>query len=105
MEERISTAEERFERLRRRAGLVLAPACALGVWVTGADSPARRLAAVMAFTALLWLCESIPLAVTALLAAAACVLVGVATAREAFAGFGNPILFLFVGAFIIAEGM
>ena len=105
MKEAISAAEEKFERWRRRAGLVFAPAAMALVLVTGDDSPARRLAAVMAFTAVLWLCESIPMAVTALLAAAGCVLLGVAGARETFAAFGNPVLFLFVGAFVIAEAM
>jgi solute carrier family 13 (sodium-dependent dicarboxylate transporter), member 2/3/5 len=105
VKEAISAAEAQFERWRRRAGLVLAPAALAAVWLSGADSPARRLAGVMAFAALLWLCESIPLAVTALLAAAACVVLGIATPKEAFSAFGNPILFLFVGAFIIAEGM
>ena len=105
MEERVSDAEEAFERWRKRAGLVVGPLAASIILLTGADSSQRRLAAVMALIASLWICESLPLAVTALIAAVAVVAGGVAPAKEAFAAFGNPILFLFIGSFFLAEAM
>lgn len=103
--ETVSDAEARFERWRRRLGLWLGPAVGLLVWLTGDDDPARRLAAIMAFTAAWWITEAVPLAATSLLAASAVVLFGVAPAREAFGAFGNPLLFLFVGSFFLAEAM
>jgi solute carrier family 13 (sodium-dependent dicarboxylate transporter), member 2/3/5 len=102
----ISAAEERFERGRRRVGLVLAVPLALVTWIlSSGDGRAERLAAIMVFTAVLWISEGLPVAVTGLLAAAGCVLLGVATPKEAFASFSHPLLFLFIGSFFIAEAM
>ena len=53
----------------------------------------------------LWMTEALPLAVTALIGPTLCVLVGVATAQVAFAPFADPVIFLFIGSFILAEGM
>lgn len=64
--------------------------------------PGRRLTAVLVVVATLWLSEALPLAVTALLGPALAVLVGAAPAAQAFAEFGNPIVLLFVGSFLLA---
>lgn len=105
MEERISKGEAWFERWRKRIGLAAAPALALLVWLSGDDDPAGRLAAVMTFTACLWITEALPLAVTGLVAACLVVVTGIATPKQAFAPFATPLLFLFVGSFFIAEAM
>ncbi|MDP2342843.1 MAG: SLC13 family permease [Deltaproteobacteria bacterium] len=55
--------------------------------------------------AILWVSEAIHPAATALVVIAAAPLVGACTVKEAFAALGNPILFLFVGSFMIAEAM
>ena len=47
----------------------------------------------------------LPMPVTALLGVAACVVLRVAPAREAFAPFADPLMFLFIGAFILARGI
>lgn len=57
------------------------------------------------FAAILWISEAIPPAATALLVIAAAPLVGACSTKTAFAALGNPILFLFVGSFMIAEAM
>ncbi len=104
----ISAAEDRFDWWRGRLGLLLAPAVflALWLWPAGAmSSEAHRLLAVFGLVIWLWLTEAIPLALTALLGPALCVVFGVCTEREAFRGFGNPILFLFMGSFMLAEAM
>jgi solute carrier family 13 (sodium-dependent dicarboxylate transporter), member 2/3/5 len=49
--------------------------------------------------------EPIPLPVTALLGTAFCVLAGLGTAKTLFASYGHPIIFLFIGSFLLAEGM
>jgi sodium-dependent dicarboxylate transporter 2/3/5 len=103
--EALSPAEVRFERARRRLGLVVAPAAALAVFLLSSDTPAHRLAALMVGIAILWITEALPVAATALLAPAGAVLLGVASADEAFRAFGSPLLFLFVGSFLIAEAM
>lgn len=53
----------------------------------------------------LWVTEALPLPVTALLGAAACVVLQVASARDVFAPFADPLMFLFIGAFILARGI
>jgi sodium-dependent dicarboxylate transporter 2/3/5 len=49
--------------------------------------------------------EAIPLAVTAMLGPALCVLLGIGPAKETFRAFADPIIFLFLGSFLIAEAM
>ncbi len=53
----------------------------------------------------LWVTEALPLPVTALLGAAVCVVLQVAPAREVFAPFADPLMFLFIGAFILARAI
>lgn len=57
------------------------------------------------FAGVMWVSEAIAAPATALIVIAAAPLVGVCTPKEAFAALGNPILFLFVGSFMIAEAM
>lgn len=62
----------------------------------------RRLSAVLMVVVTLWLSEALPIAVTALLGPALAVVVGAAPVEQAFAAFGNPIVLLFVGSFLLA---
>ena len=66
---------------------------------------AQALAVIVAAVVVLWITEALPLAVTALLGAVACVLAGVAPATEVFAPFADPLVFLFIGSFILAEAI
>jgi sodium-dependent dicarboxylate transporter 2/3/5 len=105
---RITDREERFERIRKISGLVLAPAVFLILWampIDGLNPPAHRLLAILGFTITLWITEAIPLAAAALLGPALCVVCGVKDARTVFAGFSDPIIFVFLGSFLIAEAM
>jgi solute carrier family 13 (sodium-dependent dicarboxylate transporter), member 2/3/5 len=93
---------------RHRIGVVLAPAAfiLLLAWpMSGVSPAAHRLAAVLAAVVVLWVTEALPLAVTALLGAAACVVLQVAPAKEVFAPFADPLMFLFIGAFILARAI
>ena len=71
----------------------------------GLGTEAHRLAAVLGAVVVLWVSEALPLSATALLGAAACVVLGVAPAKEVFAPFADPLIFLFIGAFILARGI
>jgi sodium-dependent dicarboxylate transporter 2/3/5 len=66
---------------------------------------AQALAVIVVAVVILWITEALPLAVTALAGAAACVLAGVAPAREVFAPFADPLIFLFIGSFLLAEAI
>ncbi|MGV3618244.1 MAG: SLC13 family permease [Fimbriimonas sp.] len=61
--------------------------------------------AVFATAVVLWIGEVMPLAVTALVSTAALILVGGIKEKEAFAAYGDPIIPLFIGSFIMAKAM
>lgn len=104
----LSPFELRFERYRRTAGLLFGP---LGFILLEVFRPAglsvacTHLAAVLVWVLVWWICEAVPLPVTALLGPVLAVLLGVASVREAMAPFADPVIFLFLGGFVIAEGM
>jgi sodium-dependent dicarboxylate transporter 2/3/5 len=107
-QETISAAEARFERLRKASGAVLAPLGFLITWTLTAHAltPAgRNLAAVLVAVAVLWMTETVPLPVTAILGPTACIVLGVANAKTVLAPFADPIVFLFIGSFILARAM
>lgn len=105
--ERLSPAEERFERWRQTIGLFLGPVVFLVLYFVPLPLPPEQqaLAAVFAFVIIYWLTEPIPIPVTAVLALAMCVLFGVAAADDVFGAFSSDTIFLFIGAFIIAQAM
>jgi sodium-dependent dicarboxylate transporter 2/3/5 len=61
-------------------------------------------AAVAAWIVLWWLTEAVPLAVTALLPIVLFPLVGIGTLAQATAPYANPIIYLFLGGFLMAQG-
>jgi solute carrier family 13 (sodium-dependent dicarboxylate transporter), member 2/3/5 len=94
--------------MRERIGAALAPAVFLLLLLLpldGIPDPAHRLAAVLAAVVVLWVTEALPLPVTALLGAAACVVLQVAPAKDVFAPFADPLMFLFIGAFILSRAI
>lgn len=60
---------------------------------------------VFAIAVIAWLTEIVPLAVTSLLIPALLTVSGAVSAKVAFSGFGDPILFIFMGAFFMAASM
>jgi sodium-dependent dicarboxylate transporter 2/3/5 len=100
-----NTPGARFERAKRKVGLVGGPLLAAVFYALplGAVSPA--LVALMVLCVTWWLTEALPAAAVALIAAVGAVLMGIATPQVAFGAFGTPLLFLFVGSFFIAEAM
>lgn len=105
--EALSPAEERFERLRQTVGLFLGPLVFLALYLLPLGLPPEQqaLAAVFAFVIVYWLTEPIPIPVTAVLALAMCIIFGVASADDVFGAFSSDTIFLFIGAFIIAQAM
>ena len=98
----------RFDRVRATIGFIIAAALFALILTSDFGSlswPAQCLAAIMAAVIVLWICESLPLPVTALLGAAACVLLKVAPAKEVFAPFADQLMFLFIGSFIIGRAI
>ncbi len=101
--------------VRRWLVLLSGPALALAVWLalpggyTAADGStaelttgARAAAGITAWMALWWITDVIPVYVTALLPLALFPLTGTATVAEAAGAYGDPLIFLFFGGFILA---
>ena len=101
-------AESRFDVGRRRIGLLLGPAMFILVLVTPFEQltpDAHRLAAVFALVMVFWATEALPLPVTALLGPSLAIMLQVTPVRNALAPFANPLIFLFIGSFILAQAL
>src|SRR3712207_2583900 len=112
----LTPAEERFEKARQTIGLFLGPIVFLIMYFLPLplERDQHTLAAILTFTIVYWLSEAIPIPVTAVLALALCVLFNIpqvgpnaddAPGDIVFGGFIDPVIFLFIGAFIIAQAM
>lgn len=89
-------------------GAVLGPLCAVVLWlmpVDGISEQAHHLLSVMSLVAIWWITEPVPIPVTSLLGPTLCVLLGIAPVDVAYGQFANPMIFLFMGGFLIAKGM
>ena len=73
--------------------------------IDGINESAHHLLAIMSMVAVWWITEPVPIAVTSLLGPTLCVLLGVASMNDAFANFANPMIFLFMGGFLLAKAM
>ncbi len=104
----LSVAEERFEKIRKTVGLFLGPALAILLYFIPMPSlsfNAHMLTVIVGWIVIWWVTEPIPIPITALLGAVLCVILGVADAKTVFAPFADPIIFLFLGSFILAKAM
>jgi len=104
----LTPREERFERSRKTIGLALGPALAVFLYLLPLPSlnrPAHMLAAILGWVVAWWVAEPIPLAMTAVLGATLSVVLGVTNVKGAFAAFADPMIFLFMGSFMLAMAM
>ena len=69
------------------------------------DAQSHRLAALSVLVILWWIFEPIPIAATALLGPTLAIVLGITDAKSAFAPFAHPLIFLFMGGFMIARAM
>ncbi len=94
---------------RHWAGLVLGPAFLLLTIVTdppsGLGQEGWRTAGVALLMATFWITEPIPIPATALLPLVLFPLLGLGDIRTTTAPYANPIVFLFLGGFVIALAM
>ncbi|MFB3853681.1 MAG: DASS family sodium-coupled anion symporter [Vicinamibacterales bacterium] len=102
----LSPADEELNRRRHTAGFVLGPVAFAGVLLLPMGQlpgEAHRLAAVLVLVGIFWVTEAVPVAVTALLGPILAILLRVAPAQATLAPFADPIIFLFIGSFMLAE--
>jgi solute carrier family 13 (sodium-dependent dicarboxylate transporter), member 2/3/5 len=85
--------------------LALAPLLALAVYAMplGLAPAAQTLLAILVLSIIFWVTEAIPAPITALLAPTLAVFFGVTNVKNAFAPFGDPVIFLLIGSFLVAE--
>jgi sodium-dependent dicarboxylate transporter 2/3/5 len=102
----IAGEETGFGRVGRRIGLVLGPALAIGLQLLpppeGLSVEAWRVVSLAALMVTWWVTEAIPISATALLPLAALPLIGAASVKDAAAPYADPIVFLFIGGFMLA---
>lgn len=104
----VKRAEQAFDRKRRTIGLFGGPLLAVLVFLTpiaGLTLAAHKLLAIMVLVALWWITEPVPIPVTSLIGPTLAVITGVVPVGSAFAAFANPMIFLFMGGFILAKAM
>lgn len=94
--------------LRQRIGLLLSPI----VFITLLLLPlypsnpfAHKALAIFVTIVILWITEGIPLPFSALMIPVLAIILGILEPKEAFSNFANPIIFLFLGSFVIAKSM
>ena len=68
----------------------------------GLDGPAWRTAAVGAWMAIWWATEAVPVQVTAFIPLVLFEPLGISSLRDAAAPYANPIIYLFLGGFLMA---
>ena len=107
-EHKNSEQESRFEHGRHITGGFLGPLLAILIWlipIEGLTPEAHKLLSIVVLVAIWWITEPVPIPVTSLVGPTLCVVFGVVKMKEAFAAFANPMIFLFMGGFIIAKAM
>ena len=93
---------------RKKAGFILGPLLFFTAYflpLMPRNPEAHKLLAVFLLIVVLWVTESLPIPVTALMIPVLITALGVTTVKEAFSPFANPIIMLFLGSFILAKGM
>src|SRR5688500_11617665 len=94
---------------RQKIGLITGPLLFIIVLLLpvpeGMSPEALRVSAVALLMATFWMAETLPLAVTAVLPIFLFPLLGVLPTAEVTVAYGDQILFLFMGGFIIAIAM
>src|SRR5690606_25149165 len=79
----------------------------VGWWVVQLDlgSAAAWTAGITVLTAMWWVCEPIPIAAASLIPLAVFPTVGVLTSKEVGAAYGNEMILLLAGGFMLSKAM
>ncbi len=104
--EEIAGEETGFGRVGRWVGLILGPTLAIGLQFMappdGLSLEAWRVVSLALLMVIFWVTEAIPISATALLPLAALPLLGAASIKDAASPYADPIVFLFIGGFMLA---
>jgi len=101
--------EARDRSLLARSGFMVGPICLVATILLpapgGMPTEAWRVAGVGLLMAIWWVTEVIPIPATALLPLVLLPLLDVSSVDEAARPFANPVIFLFMGGFMLAQSM
>lgn len=93
----------------RRSGLAIAAVLLVAMWfapaIPGLTEAGSRVALLAVLMAALWVTEAIPIPATALLPLVLLPLLGISPIRQAAAPYSDPIIYLFMGGFMLALAM
>jgi solute carrier family 13 (sodium-dependent dicarboxylate transporter), member 2/3/5 len=105
-DESVAGEDTGFGRIGRWVGLILGPTLAIGLQLIpppeGLSVEAWRVVSLAALMVVWWVTEAIPISATALIPLAALPLLGAASMKDAASPYADPIVFLFIGGFILA---
>ncbi|MEO0181220.1 MAG: SLC13 family permease [candidate division WOR-3 bacterium] len=94
--------------MAKRIGFVAGPllfAVVLSLPIPGLPPHGRKVLALASWMAVWWMTEAVPIPATSLLPLALLPLMGVVKLTEAALAYADPVVFLFLGGFIIARGL
>lgn len=98
-----------YYNTRKRLGFFAGPLAFLVLLalpaVEGLPVDAQKMAAIAVFMSIWWMCESVPIPVTSLLPIVLFPLLNITSSKVVAAHYASPIIFMFMGAFIIALAM
>lgn len=94
---------------RQQVGLILGPLLFFPLLLMptpeGMDAAAQAVAAITTLMATWWICETVPMAITALLPVVLFPLLGVMPTGDVTGAYANQLIFLFLGGFMIAMAL
>jgi len=97
--------DDHGQQVRGWRTLVLGPLLAAVAFVIVHDPAQAATTALFVLAGVWWVTEALHPAQTALVVVALAPMLGACTPKQAFGALGNPVLFLFVGSFMLAEAM
>ncbi len=71
----------------------------------GVEDHVKQFLAIFMMVICLWLFTSVPLFISGILGVSLTVILGIETIKEAFSPFADPIIFLFLGGFLLAKAL
>lgn len=98
-----------MNHIRQKVGLILGPTLFVLFWVTGPPenlgSEAWMTAGIALWMAAWWMTEAVPIPIASLLPLFLFPVFGIASINDASSPYANPLIYLFMGGFVLALGL
>lgn len=100
-----ASAQQRIASIGLIAGLIAFAGMIIAPGPSGMPGQAWPVAAMAVLMAIFWVSEAVPLAATALIPVALLPVLQVSSIGEVASAYANPLIFLFLGGFLVARSM